>query len=851
MIGLRKKKKTINFLKIGLFYLNRFFFVLIFMFMKLELNNIIEETIKQALRQAEKSVDTNPSEEQKRAGNYKKGHVNIHGFDITIENPKGSYRKGKDRNGKEWKIKMNNTYGYFKNSLAIDGDHCDVFIGDNLESKKIFGIDQFLDGKFDETKFMMGFDTESEAKKAYMSNYEKGWKGFKYIRETDLETFKKWLYRGKKQRIPFYDYISLTENKIPESINVENIVKNFLTEKNIINESKNVINIINRVVYESKIIINEFKNYDSIKSLLQDKNLTIKKVFSGGSGTDGKAYLLNNDRVLKYTTSESDAGLAQQLLGKKMKHYSNVYDVGELKDGYYVISEYIPNIDVDTNEVFIEKFEKKAIEYYNKTKKGSDLYDDFYYLSYLLDPNFTDSLDEDDNLDKTFMGITYQLKDAVKELIKNNIDLALDFNGGNFGFTNNGILKLFDNFGKGKYKRNLKEAFVNGKRDMRFYNNNNEEMDISDYLDDSGEYKIDTAINIINTKLKQPQARHAVMKYILKKLNKSNMSGQQKHDLRNTVMEDLTSKVTKLIIPTMFKDGEQQKVDADTHLEDLNENKKNRIKYILRLLNDFVSEHPDVILNTDLINKGFIALDPKIEFGLNISDETIQSFYYFVKSEYYQFFREETYKASNSGITVYLNLNENKEYITEENKRLKNQKFQIPTNLFQSLSNKFNKINSNKSFTNREGYKRLQNIVNSGGEIGYLWMNRLLNWWKYFDGDPDNDVEAWLNGGSEMRDWVNKTLDNAEKSIEMSKRTSKDSGIQNAFIQHHYKNNNKININPDAVSFGGIRDVDESLVYWHVDDASPEQDTFELGSEQPVANPIYKIVEEIIKNKNI
>lgn len=32
----------------------------------------------------------------KEAGNYKMGHVKIDGYDVTIENPKGSTRSGKD-----------------------------------------------------------------------------------------------------------------------------------------------------------------------------------------------------------------------------------------------------------------------------------------------------------------------------------------------------------------------------------------------------------------------------------------------------------------------------------------------------------------------------------------------------------------------------------------------------------------------------------------------------------------------------------------------------------------------------------------------------------------------------------
>lgn len=175
--------------------------------------------IKQALEKARKETNTNPTEAQKEAGNYKMGRVRIHGLDIAIENPKGSYRRGKDKNGKEWKCLMHNDYGYFSHTLGKDGDAVDVFIGNNLDSKSIFAIDQKIDGKFDETKVMLGFNTAEEAKKAYLSNYEKDWKGFWKITEVTIEDFKKWLYNGFRQRKPFSEYQEIKKKKLNESKN--------------------------------------------------------------------------------------------------------------------------------------------------------------------------------------------------------------------------------------------------------------------------------------------------------------------------------------------------------------------------------------------------------------------------------------------------------------------------------------------------------------------------------------------------------------------------------------------------------------------------------------------------------
>lgn len=85
------------------------------------------------LQDAINETDTEPTEAQKKSGNYKKGHVKFGGYDYTIENPKGSYRSGVDENGKEWKQKMNDTYGYIRGKFGKDGDHLDMFINDKAD----------------------------------------------------------------------------------------------------------------------------------------------------------------------------------------------------------------------------------------------------------------------------------------------------------------------------------------------------------------------------------------------------------------------------------------------------------------------------------------------------------------------------------------------------------------------------------------------------------------------------------------------------------------------------------------------------------------------------------------------
>jgi len=161
-----------------------------------------------------KNADLNPTEKQKSAGNYSMGHISVKGMKIAIENPKGSYRSGTDSDGRQWKTMLNNHYGYFNITKGKDGDAVDVFIGPDIENfDKVYVVDQKVNGEFDESKVMLGFNSIEDAKNAYLSNYDTNWKGFSKITGVSLKTFKKWLYRGRKQRQPFAEYIYIKKHK--------------------------------------------------------------------------------------------------------------------------------------------------------------------------------------------------------------------------------------------------------------------------------------------------------------------------------------------------------------------------------------------------------------------------------------------------------------------------------------------------------------------------------------------------------------------------------------------------------------------------------------------------------------
>ena len=177
--------------------------------------------LSEKIATASAEVNTEPTEAQKEAGNYKKGHVQVGTFDITIEQPHGSVRKGTDADGKQWESKMNNTYGYIRGAVGVDGDHIDVFLSNDIDGwngRKVFVVDQYNpDGSFDEHKVMLGFNNADEAKSDYLANYENGWENGRRIDVTavNLEDFEKWIASSKRKTKPFGEYSSVKNGVVP------------------------------------------------------------------------------------------------------------------------------------------------------------------------------------------------------------------------------------------------------------------------------------------------------------------------------------------------------------------------------------------------------------------------------------------------------------------------------------------------------------------------------------------------------------------------------------------------------------------------------------------------------------
>lgn len=145
-----------------------------------------------------------PTDAQKKAGNYSKDHQYILGMRVSIENPAGSTRKGTAPDGTPWESGMAHDYGYIRGTTGRDRDHLDVFLGPDHKNadKPIVVVDQHdpETGDFDEHKVLMGFEDEGDAMDAYHQNYPDDWGGLGGVRSMPLKEFKKWAF-GEGRRV--------------------------------------------------------------------------------------------------------------------------------------------------------------------------------------------------------------------------------------------------------------------------------------------------------------------------------------------------------------------------------------------------------------------------------------------------------------------------------------------------------------------------------------------------------------------------------------------------------------------------------------------------------------------------
>lgn len=127
------------------------------------------------VRPAEQAIE---ERESRRAAEVQ-GPQSLYGMSLKLENLKGSQRSGVSPQGEPWSQTLGTDYGYLEGTTGVDGSPIDVLVV-GPETNQVYVIDQVdpATGEFDEHKVVSGVNSAQEAKQAYLSNYEKGWKGF-------------------------------------------------------------------------------------------------------------------------------------------------------------------------------------------------------------------------------------------------------------------------------------------------------------------------------------------------------------------------------------------------------------------------------------------------------------------------------------------------------------------------------------------------------------------------------------------------------------------------------------------------------------------------------------------------
>ena len=324
-----------------------------------------EASFGERLKNAIAETETEPTEAQKKAGNYKKGHLSFGGYDYTVETPKGVTRSGKDEQGKPWSVTMHDTYGYILGKIGVDGDHIDMFINDAADldtfDGNVYVVDQVNPetGEFDEHKVMFGYPSEEAATEAYLANYSKGWKGLGKVTAVSKANFDKWLESSNRKTKPFADYAMVQKEQTKFNRDVKEVKPSEMTEAQ-------------KVAYEA------------VSTMLKKAGIPVKVV--------------SNEDMEKVAEAQDNLNLAMLLNHPEMRFKIKTPEEKQAaENAYNFAKELRPDkwkqyavVDMSNPNKMPEYFEKQELarkerSYYNKLMWGN-------YKVFNLDKSFEDNV---------------------------------------------------------------------------------------------------------------------------------------------------------------------------------------------------------------------------------------------------------------------------------------------------------------------------------------------------------------------------------------------------------------------------------------------------------------------------
>ena len=324
-----------------------------------------EASFGERLKSAIAETETEPTEAQKKAGNYKKGHLSFGGYDYTVETPKGVTRSGKDEQGKPWSVTMHDTYGYILGKIGVDGDHIDMFINDAADldtfDGNVYVVDQVNPetGEFDEHKVMYGYPSEEAATEAYLANYSKGWKGLGKVTSVPKATFDKWLESSDRKTKPFAEYAMVQKEQAKFDRDVKEVKPSEMTEA-------------------QKVA------YDAVSTMLKKAGIPVKVV--------------SNEDIEKVAEAQDNLNLAMLLNQPEMRFKIKTPEEKQAaENAYNFAKELRPDkwkqyavVNMSNPNKMPEYFEKQELarkerSYYNKLMWGN-------YKVFNLDKSFEDNV---------------------------------------------------------------------------------------------------------------------------------------------------------------------------------------------------------------------------------------------------------------------------------------------------------------------------------------------------------------------------------------------------------------------------------------------------------------------------
>lgn len=375
-----------------------------------------EASFGERLKSAIAETETEPTEAQKKAGNYKKGHLSFGGYDYTVETPKGVTRSGKDEQGKPWSVTMHDTYGYILGKIGVDGDHIDMFINDAADldtfDGNVYVVDQVNPetGEFDEHKVMYGYPSEEAATEAYLANYSKGWKGLGKVTSVPKATFDKWLESSDRKTKPFADYAMVQKEQARFDRNVKEVEPSEMTEA-----QKVAYDAVSTMLKKAGIPVKVVSNEDMEKVAEAQDNLNLAMLLNEPGVRFLRTYHGTGANFSEFDFDHMGEGEGSQAFGwggyvtssKKIgKNYATLMD-NDPSRAYYRIqhsngtrfAKKYPTLESflhgDKQIAMNDKFtEQEKIDFYNEMKKLAEPYHNLYEVD-IPDDNGSNYLDWD------------------------------------------------------------------------------------------------------------------------------------------------------------------------------------------------------------------------------------------------------------------------------------------------------------------------------------------------------------------------------------------------------------------------------------------------------------------------